>query len=77
MSLGYSLKIIELNKAASLKLLGVRLGRLCIKQRIPVNQVAQHLGVSRQTIYNWFAGVSNPKTSSVSSVEQYLSSLRS
>lgn len=76
MSVGYSLRVIELNKGADPKLLGVRLGKVCIKKRISVNDVAQQLGVSRQTIYNWFTGLNRPRPASVSSVEAYLNSLR-
>lgn len=60
MSIGYSQRLIDANKKASVKLLGVALGRLCIKQDIPVMLVAQELGVSRATIYNWFWGASAP-----------------
>jgi len=75
MSYGYSTRLIESNKAASPKLLGVRLGRVCIKLRIPVAYVASTLGVSRQTIYNWFTGTSNPQNTVVDSVESLLTSL--
>lgn len=60
MSIGYSQRLIEANKKASVKLLGVALGRLCIKQDIPVMLVAEELGVSRATIYNWFWGANAP-----------------
>jgi predicted transcriptional regulator len=75
MSYGYSTRLIESNKAANPKLLGVRLGRVCIKLRLPVAYVASTLGVSRQTIYNWFTGASKPQNSVVESVESLLASL--
>jgi|TARA_R110000824_G_scaffold125257_4_gene284261 hypothetical protein len=60
MSIGYSQRLVEANKKASVKSLGVALGRLCISQGIPVAFVAEQLDVSRATIYNWFWGVNIP-----------------
>ena len=59
MSYGYSQRLIEANKLAG-DSLGVALGRLCIERNIPVNTVAEYLGVSRATIYNWFWGTHSP-----------------
>lgn len=72
MSYGYSARLIELNKRADKRLLGVRLGRVCIKHNVPVADVASQLGVSRQTIYNWFTGASNPQQTFVDAVEVLL-----
>ena len=58
--IGYSLTLLERNKRADGRNLGVRLGRVCIKNNVPVSDVADALGVSRQTVYNWFGGVSSP-----------------
>jgi transposase len=60
MSIGYSQRLVEANKKASVKSLGVALGRLCISQGIPVTLIAEQLGVSRATIYNWFWGLNTP-----------------
>jgi|TARA_R110000822_G_scaffold143827_1_gene282245 hypothetical protein len=60
MSIGYSQRLVNANKKASVKSLGVALGRLCISQGIPVAFVAEQLGVSRATIYNWFWGSNIP-----------------
>ena len=60
MSYGYSARIIALNKIADRKQLGVRLGRACIKADLPVADIAARLGISRQTVYNWFTGYSTP-----------------
>jgi DNA-binding transcriptional regulator YiaG len=75
MSYGYSARLIESNKAASPKLLGVKLGRVCIKLRIPVSDVASTLGVSRQTVYNWFIGANTPQNAVVGAVENLITSL--
>lgn len=60
MSYGYSARLIEANKQADVNLPGVKLGRICIKHDVPIAKVAMYLGVSRQTVYNWFTGVYSP-----------------
>lgn len=60
MSYGYSQSLVEANKKANIKSLGVALGRLCIKRGVSVSEVAQELGVSRATVYNWFWGITSP-----------------
>ncbi len=74
MSYGYSARLIALNKEANSKLLGVKLGRVCIKRNIPVSLVASELGVSRQTVYNWFTGANTPLNQSVGAVQALLKS---
>lgn len=69
MSYGYSVKLISTNKAANGRSLGVKLGRVCIAAGIPVSTVAKRLRVSRQTVYNWFAGVSKPSPDKVDQVQ--------
>lgn len=61
MSLGYSTLLIRANGFANQQLLGVRLGRACIEGNYSVTRVAKHLGVSRQTVYNWFVGNYSPQ----------------
>lgn len=61
MSLGYSTTLVRANGLAKQQLLGVRLGRVCIESGVSVARVAGHLGVSRQTVYNWFAGRRAPQ----------------
>jgi transcriptional regulator with XRE-family HTH domain len=75
MAYGYSIRLIEQNKEANSKLLGVRLGRVCIRKNIPVSEVASKLGVSRQTIYNWFIGSNSPQNTVANSIEKLLVSL--
>jgi DNA-binding XRE family transcriptional regulator len=60
MSYGYTTRIGSLNKQADTSLLGVKLGRVCIRNDVPVAEIASRLGVSRQTIYNWFMGTHEP-----------------
>jgi hypothetical protein len=60
MSYGYSQRLVDLNKRADKKLLGVILGRACIEAESPVRTIADQLGVSRATVYNWFTGLCDP-----------------
>ena len=77
MSYGYTARLVELNKQADKRLLGVRLGRACIKHNIPVSDVASQLSVSRQTVYNWFIGSNVPRASVEQSVRNLLNYLAS
>ena len=61
MSHGYSVKLVQLNKQADKKKLGVILGKACIGASISVSQVAKIIGVSRMTVYNWFTGLHDPQ----------------
>jgi hypothetical protein len=51
---GYTIRIAQGIKEADGNLMGVKLGRVCLDQDIPVSTVAEALGVTRQTIYYWF-----------------------
>lgn len=72
MSYGYSVKLIEANREADGEHLGVQLGRQCIKHDIPVSKVADDLGATRQSVYNWFCGVSAPQGEFVRLIQDYL-----
>lgn len=58
--IGYTYRIRKLNRSADKKNIGVRLGRHCIDENISVTELVGLLGVSKQTIYNWFIGVHTP-----------------
>jgi transcriptional regulator with XRE-family HTH domain len=60
------------NKKASIKSLGVALGRVCIRADISVSEVAEAFGVSRMTIYNWFKGDSVPYHSYDEAINDYI-----
>jgi predicted DNA-binding protein YlxM (UPF0122 family) len=53
--MSYSQKIID-EVAKTPKSLGNQLGRWAIHLDFPVTKIAYALGVSRQTVYNWFTG---------------------
>jgi DNA-binding transcriptional regulator YiaG len=58
---GYTIRVAEAINNADGDLAGVQLGRLCIKHDIAVSKVAKYLGVTRQTVYSWFVGRSQPQ----------------
>ena len=78
MSLGYSQQLVEANRRAdkTVRSLGVALGRVCIKANIPVITVADQLGVSRTTLYNWFVDTSLPKERYLRGIIDYMSRLK-
>jgi len=76
MSYGYSVKLVSLNHSADGRLLGVRLGRVCIDRDIPVAEIAADLGVTRQTVYNWFVVYSTTHHSLSNSVEKIIKRLQ-
>jgi len=51
----YSDKIRE-SIAQTPKSLGTQLGRWAIYHDFPVTRISKTLGVTRQTVYNWFTG---------------------
>jgi lipoate-protein ligase B len=75
MSYGYSLKLIENNRDANIASLGVQLGRQCIEHGVPVSKVARDLGVTRQSVYNWFCGVTAPQDELVGLIREYIANL--
>lgn len=76
MSIGYSLRLAQRNRAADQSLLGVRLGAACISRDVPVTEVAARLGVSKQAVYRWFIGDSSPAPERVDAVASLLHSLQ-
>ena len=71
----YSVKVVALNAAANEDLLGVRLGRLCISNNIPVIAVARNLNVSKATVYKWFSGKVDISKHLRASAQGYYSSI--
>lgn len=72
---GYSIRVAEAIKEADGKLLGVQLGRVCLAQDISVSVVAENLGVTRQTVYHWFVGLSEPRGKACDAIRAYLKTL--
>jgi transcriptional regulator with XRE-family HTH domain len=72
MSYGYSQSLVRVNKEASIKSLGVALGRMCIAQGISVQTIADTFGVSRMTVYNWFKGHTHPNVAITPAILRYI-----
>lgn len=53
--MAYSPQILDTVKRAP-KTLGNQLGRWAVYLNFPVTKISALTGVSRQTVYNWFAG---------------------
>ena len=54
--IGYSQQTVRRNRDADGRLIGVKLGRYCVANEIPVSDVMAYFDVTKQTVYNWFAG---------------------
>jgi hypothetical protein len=72
MSKGYTINVYRANADADPQLLGVQLGRYCIDNSVAVSTVAEALGVTRATIYNWFVGGNIGKATHVAAIKAYL-----
>jgi hypothetical protein len=75
MSKGYSTLTVRHIEEADQSLLGVRLGKICVAKHIPVSDVAEHLCVSRVTVYAWFRGEAIVSSRYVDSVEKIIAKL--
>lgn len=53
---GYNSKLIKIVNEADQTKLGIRLAQACIKNDISVSEVAEFMGISRISVYNWFKG---------------------
>ena len=69
---GYSYRLVQANRAANSKHIGVKLGRHCIAKDMTVVEIAKYFKVSRMTIYQWFSGNAMPHKANISKIEQLL-----
>lgn len=69
---GYSLDMYKAIHSADPMHIGVQLGRLCVDKNISVTKVADDMGVSRLTVYNWFLGKVYPKPDKVTKMTELL-----
>lgn len=73
---GYTIRVAEAIKEADGNLVGVQLGRLCLEHDISVVKIANYLGVTRQTVYAWFVGKSEPKPYYFEAVRQMVHEIK-
>lgn len=77
MSKGYTTKFIQAVNDADQTKIGVRLGKICIENDIPVIDVANFLKVTRMTVYHWFKGKTNVLGQYQDQVEKLIAKLSS
>ena len=70
--IGYSQQIVRANRDADGRNFGVKLGRFCIARDIPVTDVMEFFGVSKQCVYNWFIGKHQPSKLFSEAIAEYL-----
>lgn len=75
MSQGYTIKVAEAIKNADGSLLGVQLGRICLDRDISVLEAARTLGVTRQTVYQWFCGETTPQAHHLDMMQEWMDKL--
>lgn len=76
MSRGYSILTAREISEADKRMVGVQLGQLCVKLEIPIKDIAEHLGVSRQAVYAWFLGKAEVSDKHYSNVEKLIRRLK-
>jgi transposase len=67
----YSQKIIEKINDAPVSL-GTELGKWAVRRDVSMKRISEIVGASRQTIYNWFTGVTEVAPSYKDRVEQVI-----
>ncbi len=72
---GYSLKM-----AATVKALPHgnprRLALACVENSVPVQYVAKYLGVTSQTVYNWFTGEAEPYKKYHAAIDSFVKNIK-
>ena len=76
MSYGYSQSLVTTVLNAETEHLGVTLGKHCVKLGIPVAEIANSLGVSRATVYNWFWGLNAPHAKHEKPIQDFICASR-
>ena len=73
---GYDQFVVRDVMAATPVTPAIELGQFCVAHNIPVEQVADRLGVTRTTVYSWFTGKSKPRPAKVEALIELLAALR-
>lgn len=71
----YSLLHIQAIEDANPFFLGVKLAKICVKLDIPLRDVAEYLGVSRNLVMDWFYGKRDVSMQYREKVEKLVSKL--
>lgn len=73
---GYSYEFVKRIRALAKKPTAhesVRLGVVAIERGIPIIKIAQKVGVSRMTVYDWFTGKYEPTQHNLRKLRAYVS----
>ncbi len=70
--IGYSTGFISQVKSARMNEQVRKIALLAIKDSIPVKDIADHMGVSRTAIYNWFTGKNEPREQYIQVLKDYV-----
>ena len=74
--LGFSMRFVEAVYAADQTHPAIELASLCIEHGVSVKAVAEKLGVTRATVYSWFAGTRSPRPEMLSKVVRMRDKMR-
>lgn len=59
---GYSYRVVKALQNGDGTQPIIQLGRLCVEKDIPVRELAQQFGISKQSVYQWFVGRFQPSS---------------
>lgn len=68
---GYSLQLLDKIKAAR-PAKAAKLGLQAVKLNVPVMDIAEHMGVSRTAVYDWFTGRYAMNADALAKLEKFL-----
>lgn len=69
---GYTVSFIEKVRSSDPSKVGVVLGVRALDKNIPVAAIAEHLGVSRMAVYDWFTGRYTPQDRHAEALEEFI-----
>jgi hypothetical protein len=75
---GYSSSFIRLIHMSQPKVYPAvsALGQVCLQHEVPITVVAEMLGVTRATVYNWLTGVTAPRGPHYARIPKVIKELR-
>lgn len=73
---GYDSLFVQRVEAADQHPLVWYIAELCIQKNVPIVYVAEQVGVTRATVYNWMLGKSMPRERHLEQMPKVISKLR-
>lgn len=74
---GYTVSFAEKVRTGDTSKAGVALGIRAVDKNIPVAMIADHLGVSRTAVYEWFSGNYIPQDQYVEALAEFIDAYES